>query len=232
MREGDVRLVIADPSADGSSCAESLLEIREEFPSTLISIYTVSRAPVVRSLLELAGRGVKDVVLYQTDDTRARFAELVDRAAARPLTTAVIGLLAAPLSQLPGNLAAAIDVLFASPRRVRTVDDLAVVAHMTRRSVYRHLATAGIRSPRLLVSAARVTKAASLLAQPGRTVCEVAKALGYSKPELLSAQLRTLTGLRPRELRDRSHLREVPEMVAMRLLASQGESGVVPDAHE
>jgi AraC-like DNA-binding protein len=217
-REGDVRLVIGDPGSDGGLCLDTLLRIRGECPSVMIVIYTMLRAAIVPSLLELARCGVTDVVLYRTDDSRARFAELVDRAMTRPLTSPLIELMQKPLAGIPASLLAAIVSMFESPRRVRTVDDLAAVAHMTRRSTYRHLTAAGIRSPRLLVAAARLTRAASLLSQSGRTVHEVSTALGYSKPELLTAQLRTLTGLRPRHLRDAAIVAQVPEMIATRLV--------------
>jgi len=219
VRESGADLVIADPDADSGHCTLALLQIRTEDPSLLIVAYTTLQPSVVPRLLDLARAGIQDVILYRTDDTRARFIELVERATTRPVSLSTFSLLDDALRCVPEALRAAIRSLFEARGNIRSVDDLAAAARITRRAAYRWLSAAGIQSPRLLVLAPRLLRAAMLLSQPGRTLSDVARRLGYSKPELLSMHLRAITGLRPRQLRDPSCVVLVPELIARRLVA-------------
>jgi len=219
VREIGAGLVIADPDADSGQCTPALLQIRTDVPSLLIVAYTALQPSVIPRLLDLARVGIRDVVLYRTDDTRARFTELVERATTRPMSLSTYSLLDDALRCVPEALRMAIRSLFEAPGNIRTVDDLAAAARMTRRAAYRWFSAAGIRSPRLLVLAPRLLRATMLLSQPGRTLSDVARRLGYSKPELLSMHLRAITGLRPRQLRDPSCAAAVPELIARRLVA-------------
>lgn len=226
-----VRLVVADPSAGNSECTRTLLRIRKICPATLIAVYTSLRPSVMSDIVELAQHGVQDVIIYGTDDTRSRFDELMERGAALPLTGAVVQLLESNLRLLRPTLAAAVKEMFDSPRRLASVPQLAAAGGMTRRSLYRHLAAAGFHSPRLLVASARVVRAAHVLAHSELTVREVALSLGFSKPDIMTLQVVSLTGLRPRQLRDSKVLATVPGLIVSRLCSITHASGGVSDAN-
>jgi len=214
---GGVKLVVADPSLANGECGQMLVQLRISCPSVPVVIYTVLKPAVVPSIVRLAQHGVRDVITYGTDDTKARFDEILERESAASLSLAILDRLEARLRMLPEALAAAIREMFDSPRRVPSVEHLAAKGGMHRRSVYRNLANVGISSPRLLVASARILRAAHLLAHTNLTVREIATSLGFSKPEVMSLQFKSLTGLRPSQLRNRSRRPAIDELIAQRL---------------
>src|SRR5262249_4321479 len=101
VRDSGASLVIADPDAYSGRSTAALLQLRPDDPSLLVVAYTTLRPSVIPRLLELARVGIQDVVLYRTDDTRARFTELVERAVTRPLSLSVVSLLDDTLRCVP-----------------------------------------------------------------------------------------------------------------------------------
>src|SRR5262249_40824398 len=71
--------------------------------------------------------------------------------------------------------------------------------------------------PRLLVICPPVLRAIQLFGESRVSVRHVASSLGYAKPEVLLLHLKTLTGLRPRDIRDRSAVLGIPRLIAPRL---------------
>jgi AraC-like DNA-binding protein len=72
---------------------------------------------------------------------------------------------------------------------------------MTTRALYRHMAAAGMPSVKALVVSARLVRAYGYLRDPGRSVKEIAARVGYSRPWLLTKQMREYTGVVPSEVR-------------------------------
>jgi AraC-like DNA-binding protein len=210
-------LVIADPLLDDGDCTSALQQIRSELPTVLVAAYTSLNPAAVRALLVLAAAGIDEVVLRGSDDAPSRFFELGGRSLANPAVLQVQQVLETRMNGMPPALRAAIARMFSAPSRFRTTSDLAAAAFMTRRGLYRHLLAAGIKSPRLLIASARVLRATALLSGGARSVREVAASLGYSKPELLSNQIRSLTGMRVQDFRGAVSLAEVGAAVAERL---------------
>jgi AraC-like DNA-binding protein len=121
--------------------------------------------------------------------------------------------LAAPLRTLPVVVARAIEQLFRSPARVKNSQELARLAGMAPRSLYRHMMPAGLQ-PRHLIVCARLLRAYTLLRAPGSRLKEITNKLGYSDPDTLSKLLLEWTGRAPKDIR-----REVPPELFVRLLA-------------
>lgn len=225
VRREAVSLVVADPDASHSDCTETLIKIRSELPAVLVAVYTALRPSVVSHIVRLAHHGIQDVVISGTDDSKSRFDELIERSTSASLTLGVMHVLSGHLRRVPDGLAAAVGEMFESPRRIRSVAQLAAAGAMTRRSLYRHLSAAGIESPRLLVASARVVRAAHMLAGSDLSVSEVSRSLGFSKPEAMTEQIKSVLGLRPRDLRDGERQLSVPTMIAARLGLTEGNGG-------
>src|SRR2546422_10926776 len=68
-----------------------------------------------------------------------------------------------------------------SPGEVQTVGQVAVRARVDRRTCERWFTRVGLPSPRRFLSAARVLYAPRLLQDPGFTIQDVAKPLGYAQ---------------------------------------------------
>jgi AraC-like DNA-binding protein len=194
-------MIIADPSSDNGTTTDLMIDLCERFRPITVAAYTRLTPEVVGKLLRLAAVQLSDVVLADHDDTPARLASLVEQASAAPLTRLVIERLDLQLTNTPAPLRSSIRLLFRNPLRYRTASDLAADAGMPRRTLYRHLRSAGINSPRLLVASGRVTRAVCMLANGGRTIRHVAEQLRFSRPELLSDLVEEVTGLPLRVLR-------------------------------
>jgi AraC-like DNA-binding protein len=216
IARSNVNLVIADPALT-PRIADALCSVRAEFPSVLVVVYTSLTPAVVADLLRLAAAGIDEVMLFGTDDTKSRFAELGVRSLATAAVLQAERILAERLKRLPEPIRCAVVAMLYSPRRFRTVDDLSAAAFVTRRTLYRQLTAAGFESPRLLLLSGRVLRAISMLRDPSRNLRQVAAALGYSKPDRLSDHVAFFTGLRPRELRGQVSLTEIVVRLVGRL---------------
>jgi len=194
-------LVVADPGASGSVEVESLEEIRRQFPSLPVIVYTSLAPAAVKAMVRLAKSGVEHVVLSRFDDEPRRFLELIEAIPGFSLGDRMLEELADPLTQLPVVLHRAIDQLFRSPERFKSSQDLADAAGMNLRTLYRNLEPAGIFSARSLVVSARLLRVYAYLLDPGRSIKDVAAKAGYNSPWQLSQQMREMIGFTAEQAR-------------------------------
>lgn len=199
LRSGEVDLLIVDPTLGHAEQGEAIGTLIAQLPSLPVILYTTLSPAAMRQVIQLGRVGVQHVVLNRFDDEPRRFLELIERVPAQPLAELMLQELAAPLAALPVVVARAIEQLFRSPARVKNTQELATMAGMIPRTLYRHLTPAGLQ-PRHLIICARLLRAYTLLAGPERRLKEVAQRLGYVDPGVLSEQLRDWTGVSPREV--------------------------------
>jgi AraC-like DNA-binding protein len=196
----DADLLVLDPSAREGSLAEELEEIIARHRSLPVIVYTTLTPHAMRLVVRLARVGVQHVVLNRFDDEPRRFLELIERVPVHPMAELLLQDLAAPLATLPVVLARAIEQLVRSPSRAKNIPELAAMAGMTPRTLYRHLTPAGL-PPRHLIVCARLLRAYTFLREPASRLKEVSLKLGYAEPQHLSEQLREWTGLAPKAVR-------------------------------
>ena len=218
QRVADV--VVADPAADGTVRVEVLEQLRRQFPSLPVVVYTVLAPAALKAVVRLARCGIEHVVLHRFDDEPRRFLELLEGMPAHALGDRMLLELAEPLAMLPVTVGRAIDQLFRSPAEFRNAQDLATAAGMNARTLYRNLEPAGLYSPRLLVAAARLLRAYAYLLDPGRSIKDVALKTGYHSAWQLSEQLRELTGQTAEQVR-----RQMSGEALVSLLADQVRRG-------
>ncbi len=200
LRVGDADLMIVDPSVNGGLLAETIEEIIARHPSLPVIVYTTLAPATMRSVVRLARLGVQHVVLNRFDDEPRRFLELIERVPAHPVAELMLRELADALRLMPVVLARAVEQLMRSPSRVRNTQDLATMAGMTLRTLYRHLTPMGLQ-PRHLIVSARLLRAYIFLRGPEHRLKEVALKLGYADPASLSEQLKSWSGLSPKDIR-------------------------------
>ena len=206
-------LLIVDPALRDAQLADAIEEIIARHPTLPVIVYTVLAPTAMRLVVRLARVGVHHVVLNRFDDEPRRFLDLIERVPAHPMAELMLQELATPLRALPVVVARAIEQLFRSPSRVKNSQELARLAGMATRSLYRHMMPAGLQ-PRHLIICARLLRAYTLLRAPESRLKEITVKLGYSDPETLSKLLHEWTGRAPKEIR-----REVPPELFVRLLA-------------
>jgi AraC-like DNA-binding protein len=196
-----VDVVVADPALDGRVQTEELAEVRELFPSLPVVLYTTLSAAAMQGVIQLARYGIEHVVLARFDDEPRRFLDLLEAVPGHVLGDRMLRALRDPMARLPVPISRAIEQLFRFPGRFHGARDLAEASGATARGLYRHMATVGMPSVRALVVSARLVRAYGYLRDPGRSVKEIAARVGYSRPWLLTKQMREYTGFVPREVR-------------------------------
>jgi AraC-like DNA-binding protein len=200
LRVGDADLRIVDPAVHEGQLAEAVEEIIARHPSLSVIVYTTLAPASMRLVVRLARLGVQHVVLNRFDDEPRRFLELIERVPAHSVAELMLQELATQLQALPVVLARAIEQLVRSPSRAKNSQELATMAGMTLRTLYRHLTPVGLQ-PRHVIVCARLLRAYTYIRRPGSRLKEVALKLGYADPGHLSEQLRDWTGLAPKDIR-------------------------------
>ncbi len=206
-------LLIIDPSLRDGQLAESIEELIARHPALPVVVYTIMAPAAMRHVVRLVRLGVQHVVLNRFDDEPKRFLDLIERVPAHPMAELMLQELAVPLRALPVVVARAVEQLFRSPSRVKNSQELARLAGMAPRSLYRHMMPAGLQ-PRHVIVCARLLRAYTLLRTPGSRLKEITNKLGYADPDTLSNLLFEWTGRAPKDIR-----REVPPELFVRLLA-------------
>ena len=206
-------LLIVDPSVRDGQLAESIEETIARHPMLPVVVYTIMSPAAMRFVVRLVPLGVQHVVLNRFDDEPKRFLDLIERVPAHPMAELMLQELAVQLRALPVVVARAVEQLFRSPARVKNSQELARLAGMAPRSLYRHMMPAGLQ-PRHVIVCARLLRAYTLLRTPGSRLKEITNKLGYSDPDTLSKLLFEWTGRAAKDIR-----REVPPELFVRLLA-------------
>lgn len=194
-------VVVADPGASGAVEVESLEEIRRQFPSLPVIVYTSLSPAAIKAIVRLAKSGIEHVVLSRFDDEPRVFLDLIEATPAFRFGDEMLRELEPELKVLPINVRRAVDELFRSPDRFKNSQDLALAARMNLRTLYRNLEPAGIFSARSLVVSARLLRAYAYLLDPGRSIKDVAAKAGYTSPWQLSQQMREMIGLTAEQVR-------------------------------
>jgi AraC-like DNA-binding protein len=187
--------------ADGTMQVEALEQLRQQFPTLPVVLYTGLSPNAIKAVARLARAGIEHVVLHRFDDEPRRFLELLESIPSTALGDRMLHELAGALGTLPVTVVRAIDQLFRSPGQFRSAQDLAAAAGMNLRTLYRNLEPAGLHSPRLLVVAARLLRAYGYLQDPGRSIKDVASKSGYHSSWQLSQQMREMTGQTTEQVR-------------------------------
>jgi AraC-like DNA-binding protein len=196
----DPDLLVLDPAARDGTMADSLEALVNRHPGLPVIVYTTLTPQAMRLVVRLARVGVQHVVLNRFDDEPRRFLDLIERVPAHPMAELLLEQLTEPMRQLPVVLARAIEQLVRSPSRATNVPELAALAGMTSRTLYRYMGPARLPARELIVCA-RLLRAYTFLNSPDSRLKEVSIKLGYADPALLSEQLREWTGLAPKDLR-------------------------------
>ena len=174
LRSSDVDVLVVDPVMHEERSDGALDELVAAYPQVPAIVYTTLTPAAMRQVVRLARLGLQHVVLNRFDDEPSRFLDLIERAPAHPLAEAMLQELASPLRALPVIVTRAIEQLFRSPARVKNTQELANLAGMIPRTLYRHLMPVGLQ-PRQLLICARLLRTYTLVREPGVRIKEVAK---------------------------------------------------------
>ena len=105
------------------------------------------------------------------------------------------------LAPLPPELRWVLEDALRTPGEVQTIQQVAARARVDRGTCARWFARAGLPSPREILAAARVLYAHRLLQDPGFTIDDVAKRLGYAQAKTFQQHARKYLGLTAGEMK-------------------------------
>lgn len=201
IRKEQVAVMVVDPYADYTMRARDVARLMRSYPSMPVIAYTQFAPVALRALSLLAKRGLHDSVLFQFDDSRARFGRLLVRASTKSMSRQMLEGLSDVREQLSPALSDAINDLFERPHAYASARDLVVTSGTPLTSLYRAFYSAGLEPPKKMFIAARVLHALSYLRDPGYSIQQVADKMGYKHPRVLTQHTLAVFGLRPSRLR-------------------------------
>jgi len=194
-------VLVVDPCVGAERLARErvreLLAVRSHSPCTPVVGYVCVTAAAIHAVSALARSCGAEIVVRGLDDQAHALLRTLHRAIAGSAAEPLVVALAGPCSPLPLDIADALTLLFRRPDKLRSVDDLAMAASTTRRTLDRWLARAGLASARTLLACARTSAAFHLLTTGGLRATHTAALLGYASTRALTRELQSLMGFAP-----------------------------------
>jgi AraC-like DNA-binding protein len=201
IRGRPVEIAVVDPMLGGAR-GQEVERLRVLFPSLPLILYTpIMTAELAPVLLAMGKCGITQVVLSPTEDHPDRLRNLLSEEAMQSASHRLLNQLAPALEPLPTELRWVLSESMRSPGAVQTIQQVAARARVDRGTCARWFARAGLPSPRDILAAARVLYAHRLLKDPGFTIEDVAKRLGYAQAKTLQQHARKYLGLTAGEMR-------------------------------
>ena len=197
-----VGIVIVDPGSDGTMNIHAVSNLLRTFPSVGIVAYVSLDPSNFRAIIELVRKGLETIVLQSIDDSAQRFLGALHHATSTPPSMRALRVIRPKLRNLPARLSGVIEDLFRASESYSTANDLAARAEISVARLYRAIHNARLAPPKKLIIGAKILQAASDLLDPGRSMADVARALGYSQPRILGHQLFEVFGDKPSRLRE------------------------------
>lgn len=186
------------PGARDGHSLDELLRLRAQFPHVPMLAVYADGISALDATLHLGRAGVTEILTASPEVDRVGLAATLSRCHSAAVAVQVWD--RAALS-LPGPMVTLLKVALRLANRPFTVEDLAVAAGMSIRSLRRYCEREGLPGPQWIVGWARILTAGYFLAGSGRSTSEVAQTLGYPSSDALRNQLRRYTGAATGDLR-------------------------------
>lgn len=196
-----IELVVVDPLLSGEPRSQEIERLRLLFPSLPVLLYTTFTPELAPVLLTLGRQGVQEIVFCRLDDHPDGLRAALEREQARASSQQLLDQIATAFAPLRSEIRWVLEAALRAPEGVQTVEQLAASAGVGRRTCERWFMRAAMPSPRHFLAAARVLYAHRLLQDPGFTVEDVGKRLGYSQVRTLQQHARLYLGLTAGEMR-------------------------------
>jgi len=226
IRERPVEIALVDPALGGIASGQEIERLHVLFPSLRLILYTMMTPQLAPVLLTLGPCGIRQVVLRGVDDHPERLRKLVEEESMNAASHRLVEQLTPALAPLPSELRWVLEDAIRSAGAVQTIQQVAVRARVDRGTCARWFARAGLPSPRHILAAARVLYAHRLLKDPGFTIEDVAKRLGYAQAKTLQQHARTYLGLTAGEMRLSLAAEEATARIVQRFLTPTVASAV------
>ena len=190
-------VIVGASDTRSTSSTTTVLELRKRFPSVLVVVYWAS-GQTGSSVCAAVRAGADEVVIAGVDDSRERLTHTLREASRYRLATTVhTGL----VGILRPDALSFVDCCLNLSWRPFGVARLAVERGVSPRTLSSHCRMWGLPEPRVVIAWTRLLLATHLLADPGRSVEQVADALGFGAGAGLHNMFRRHVALRPSSIR-------------------------------
>jgi AraC-like DNA-binding protein len=200
-RSEPIDMLVFDPAVSGPPTAEDAEQFRALFPSLPAMVYTTLAPGIPSAMLRLGRMGVKRVLLAWLEDQPDRVTNLLLAEAQHTIVAQLNHTVSELLQDGPDKLVWAAEKMLREPASVHTVQHLAETAGMDRRTCARWFEKCNLTTPSIFMILLRVIHGHLLLQDPGYTVDDVAKKLGYSQTRTFAQNVKQFFGMSLREYR-------------------------------
>lgn len=201
MLSSPVELAVLDPALERDPRSHEIERFRILFPSAPVILYTKLSETLAPLLLRLGHIGVDRLMLAWHDDHPDNVHHVLITESARAVSRQLFADVQDLFSRCPARVRWAIETVTREPAEIQTVNQLAHRIGIDRRTCLRWFSNAGLPSPRLVLTSIRVLYAHRLLQDPGYTIDNVARKLGYAQTRSLAQAVREVFDMPPGEMR-------------------------------
>ncbi|HEY7876649.1 MAG TPA: hypothetical protein VIC55_00410 [Gemmatimonadaceae bacterium] len=190
LDRGAADLVVIDPGDRRlERRTHTLVVLFAQHSVVPVLIYTTLGPASIPAAAQLLREGTRELLLVGLEDQPGAMRAMVVRITMHALAERFLTATARQLAQLPPSVARALQALFATPRRYRSVEDIALAAAVTRRHLARVTRRAGFASCRDLLAVARVLSTYRLVQHEHCSLGRAAAQLA-TDPRALARQVR------------------------------------------
>jgi AraC-like DNA-binding protein len=201
VRQLPIEIVVVDPCHDGGIEVAPVERLRTCYPSLCVLLYMPFSPAVVDTLLRLGNVGVHRAVFLNHDDTRESLRRAVDEVMAGTLSERIVSRIFTRLGTAPRDVVEVFRIALRNVNRVRTALEWSDVVGTPHRSFYRLFRVHELPTPKTCLLWLRLMYAARVLEDPGYSLHDVVRRLGYATPSNFWQHVQDTLGLRPSELR-------------------------------
>ena len=199
VARGSSDVAVVDPTLAGHDQIVSHSLARAHLGTVLYIRLTPEYAQAsVRLIREL---GSSEIVTYGYNDDPTTFADMLRRQSRAHRGQLLLRALAPQIAGLPVELRCGVNRVSDQGHRIDSVDRLASVCGVARRTLSRHFKIAGITSAWQFVAALTLLRNYDVLIDESLTLLDVARAVGLSSERSLRRQCAAVCGLSLRTIR-------------------------------
>lgn len=199
-----VALIVEPRDADGRSTAPIVQQLVAAHPALPIIGYCHAGYEHSRDILELGVAGAHELLFHGIDDSGVALRGVL---ASATQACAAAQVLSAINRDIPDVLVPMFEFCLAYPERATSVQAIAQVLGVHRKTLVNYCAQASLPPPSGVLAWCRLLLAGYFLETPGRTVEWIALRAEFASATALRNMLRRYTGLRPQQVRERGGLR-------------------------
>lgn len=194
VRTGGVDVVVVDPLREGAPDTEDIERLRALYPNLPLLVYTSLTPDVATALLVLGRLQVRRVLFERYDDAPGMLRAAIQSELLNLALEPVVESFRHVTRRLPLVLRQALETTLRTPSADGSVRSLAARAGVSPRTCERWFARAWLPPPRTVVALMRVLSAHRMLQDPGCTIEDAARRLGFGGARPLQQWTREVLG--------------------------------------